>query len=971
MTKADKNGYARVNHLVKPVLQSRSFSRVNAGKQAQQGKDELRPISSEVIDNLQLKLSIYALDDSPNPVLHYHFESLDNDSSFENPAISLVNPVEENPLNQIIMEKLLFLKSTKHGTFLNTENIKQRLILDSVNSEIAPNSTLVSLSGEIDREVLDAFEVILGGVYEGHWDYKDFVNYVKRYELGADVEGLSLSGEVYNEEKATLGDLGREFIELTDLGMKKAFSCSRDPSFLKELTKEYRRSKGQEQQNLEYAGLEPARGPHKMLNISYPQIRTWWEQNYSGSTGVKIFSYGPISVNKINALARDYIPSLKTKCLNRESLPQSNFSLHNAIIDQPVSIHRKYPANPYSAGSTYGLTFKIPESEKFKSLDLEILSFILFNTPNSPFFTTFLASQTPIATGFCPNVGYNSQSNTFTIGFQNLTTSVDLDSPVYSTWFDKSQLEDVDFSQGSVVELKPQVLQELVLQTLERCLSSEKTPHNFDYWILQSTLDYISSSAFIKPDNYGSHLLQNLLSVSDLGQQIGDEAWREKFSIFQDLQVMRDIVLDNSFSDYDLPLDMEREGYWDHILEQTFFENDSFVEVFLEIDYSQSAEGHANLLSFDEYGVLIENEVESMEKRKEKQRKIREQEILNAKMNKGRKPKIQKIDKDSILTMKSVHQAELEQLGFVNPLDYQRFEINHLQSKVQGTQNKKGLQNEYQGQLDQIEEISSSLEEIYNIYDLDHSNLESKKHQALQNVHNLFQKLTNSEVQQILKDEIWVKQYNSQLVDLGKLPKSNLFTIKEDLIAKRDKLVERLELQNKTQNNLNITFKEVELSQKGLVYFKSEIDFSDLATEAPELLPYLYLMEKLFTRIGTISLKPDLFQTKISQSVTDLEFKILTPNSSSDSDLNLKGVLRIGCLESNLAAGIEILSSFLSEPNFRDYENISTQIRIISSELTKELITDAETMVQQRALKGNSANIDLWNDVDNVILFVF
>jgi Zn-dependent M16 (insulinase) family peptidase len=117
--------------------------------------------------------------------------------------------------------------------------------------------------------------------------------------------------------------------------------------------------------------------------------------------------------------------------------------------------------------------------------------------------------------------------------------------------------------------------------------------------------------------------------------------------------------------------------------------------------------------------------------------------------------------------------------------------------------------------------------------------------------------------------------------------------------------------------------------------------------------------------MGTIALKPDLFQTKISQSVTDLEFNVLSA-ANDEGDLELKGVLRIGFLESNLASGVEILSSFLSEPNFRDYENISTLIRMVSSEVTQNMVSNSEEMVQQRAKIDNLKHTDTWNDLTNV-----
>ena len=209
------------------------------------------------------------------------------------------------------------LKNLKNGTFLNVENIKKRLILEDINIELAPNYTSISLSGEIEREVLDAFEVVLGSVYDGQWDRKDFANFVKRFELGADIEGLGISGDTYNSEKASLGDMTREFIELTELGLKKEFSCYRDPEYVKKIiNSDKSKSENLDQEQilklaLEYSGIEPIRGPQKIMNTSYEDIRTWWEHNYHGNTGVKIFTYGNINVKQVNDIVAKYIPCLK------------------------------------------------------------------------------------------------------------------------------------------------------------------------------------------------------------------------------------------------------------------------------------------------------------------------------------------------------------------------------------------------------------------------------------------------------------------------------------------------------------------------------------------------------------------------------------------------------------------------------------------------------------------------------------
>ena len=89
----------------------------------------------------------------------------------------------------------------------------------------------------------------------------------------------------------------------------------------------------------------------------------------------------------------------------------------------------------------YGLSFNLGALEQIKNIDFEILSFIIFDTPYSPFLKRFLQGNSRLANGFCPNFGFNPQNNTFTIGFQDIQPLVNLDDPQFS-WFDKSRISD-------------------------------------------------------------------------------------------------------------------------------------------------------------------------------------------------------------------------------------------------------------------------------------------------------------------------------------------------------------------------------------------------------------------------------------------------------------------------------------------------------------------------------------------------
>lgn len=100
--------------------------------------------------------------------------------------------------------------------------------------------------------------MLLGSFYSGSWDQKDFLNSIRRYELGGENEGLGLAGNAYEEEKRGLSDMAREFIEIIDLsrqsrlsyspGSSASFAGLADPHDVVELS-----------------GIEAIRGPERLL----------------------------------------------------------------------------------------------------------------------------------------------------------------------------------------------------------------------------------------------------------------------------------------------------------------------------------------------------------------------------------------------------------------------------------------------------------------------------------------------------------------------------------------------------------------------------------------------------------------------------------------------------------------------------------------------------------------------------------
>ena len=106
-----------------------------------------------------------------------------------------------------------------------------------------------------------------------------------------------------------------------------------------------------------------------------------------------------------------------------------------------------------------------------------LLGYLLFKTPNSPFYIDFLNEG--IASGYCPGVGYESSllHTSFTIGFDNIKdgTSADIEKKIFST--------------------------------LERVAEE-----GFNQKMIEGVLHLIEAGSRIEKSNFGMALFQNILA---------------------------------------------------------------------------------------------------------------------------------------------------------------------------------------------------------------------------------------------------------------------------------------------------------------------------------------------------------------------------------------------------------------------------------------------------------------------------
>ena len=82
--------------------------------------------------------------------------------------------------------------------------------------------------------------------------------------------------------------------------------------------------------------------------------------------------------------------------------------------------------SPAETQSKFALAFLcdfLPAQDPYESFCLDILSYILLQGPNAPFYKSIIESQK--APNFCPGVGYDhtTRQATFTLGAQGLKTN--------------------------------------------------------------------------------------------------------------------------------------------------------------------------------------------------------------------------------------------------------------------------------------------------------------------------------------------------------------------------------------------------------------------------------------------------------------------------------------------------------------------------------------------------------------------
>ena len=201
-------------------------------------------------------------------------------------------------------------------------------------------------------------------------------------------------GVVYNEMKGAMSDPNATFMQSIkqNLYKKSAYKFN--------------------------SGGEPA----NITDLKYNELIEFHDKYYHPSN-CTFLSYGDLDFTEHLRFIQTYALDHFEK--DAKVKQQSELVLEDQVPEKPIEAKVLFMPDQMSPEETqakFGITFICNEGaeDSYETFKLEILSELLFQGPNSPFYKKVI--QSGIAPSFAPGVGYNCsfRQGTFTVGVQGI-----------------------------------------------------------------------------------------------------------------------------------------------------------------------------------------------------------------------------------------------------------------------------------------------------------------------------------------------------------------------------------------------------------------------------------------------------------------------------------------------------------------------------------------------------------------------
>ena len=478
----------------------------------------------------------------------YHFKKADQNNAFG--ILLKTLPTDDRGLPHIL-EHTTLSGSKKYPIRDPFMSMIQRSLNTYLNAWTGPDFTMYPFSTQNKNDFKNLLKVYSDAVFNSRLDKFDFMQEGWRFDIENDK--LCYKGVVYNEMKGEYENQGRFIYESVN---KEIFKGS-----------EYQYDAG---------GI-----PKDIVNLDYDEFLKFYRDYYHPSN-CSFISYGDMDIKEqIDFLEKNYLKNFKKNNFNINPKKSSLKGKKNITIKgPPEAVVIKENSDRHVI-----LNFAFDELENSEDFfGLTILSNLMFNYPNSPFYKEFL--ENGIATGFSDlngMVGFYKYPY-FSIGLKGLKN-------------DEDHLLDVKNKIYNILE--------------------ELTKNGFDKNLIQSELHLMELNAKLGKSNFGISIFENL--VCDLNYENLDKI-DLVFNITESLKNVRQKI--------------ENENYLENLVDKYFLKNEKKLEVIFEPEENFLKEQNKN--ETDELLIkeksLTENEkkkiIENAKRLKERQDQKDDKSVL-------------------------------------------------------------------------------------------------------------------------------------------------------------------------------------------------------------------------------------------------------------------------------------------------------------------------------------------------------
>lgn len=336
-------------------------------------------------------MKAFILEHEKTKARYVHLHAPDQNNCF---AVLLRTTPSNDKGTPHILEHIVLCGSEKYPVRDPFFNMLKRSLNTYMNAWTGNDFTCYPFATQNEKDYKNLRDVYVESVYKPLIKYHDFLQEGWRYDFskeGDHTSDLVFKGIVYNEMKGVMQTPDNLFSE----NLQKYLHKDNPYHFCS-------------------GGL-----PKDIRTLSYQELKQFYKRFYHPSNSY-FYSYGDLDF-------RDNLKYLENNYLkNFEYLdPKTEVPLQEPY-KTPMEVHIKSPPDAVAIDpekqAKMGISFLCNNvvDDPVLTFSLQLLSYMLFETPSSPFYKSLLESG--LATGYCPSYGYelNLKQGILTVGVRNI-----------------------------------------------------------------------------------------------------------------------------------------------------------------------------------------------------------------------------------------------------------------------------------------------------------------------------------------------------------------------------------------------------------------------------------------------------------------------------------------------------------------------------------------------------------------------